>query len=203
MFVLPIMTQFVVLMVTLTAIGVKWIRSDVGITHNWLELMQENAHNNHVRSCAPVICVIRSNKLGLIQSDDYRIKDSPSSTTQINMDVPIHYQTIFRQPNKNFHRLFSFSYIIFKLTHVSKKIFTIKQICQDYSRRLQENFPAPKIKESPNLFTSFTAWHHAQVLAYYLDTRAREYARLFWRSCSIRGRSSHPLLTSVPSIMAW
>ena len=26
-------------------------------------------------------------------------------TTQ-NMDVPIHYQTIFRQPNENFHLLF-------------------------------------------------------------------------------------------------
>ncbi len=33
-------------------------------------------------------------------------ENSPPSTTQ-NMDVPIHYQTIFQQPNKNFHLLFS------------------------------------------------------------------------------------------------
>ncbi len=31
---------------------------------------------------------------------------SPMSTTQ-NMDVHIHYQTIFWQPNENFHLVFS------------------------------------------------------------------------------------------------
>ncbi len=71
------------------------------------------------------------------------------------------------------------SCIIFKFKHVSKKIFTIKQIYQDYfTRRLQKNFPASKINESSKLFTSFTARHHAKARAYHLDTRARIQAAL-------------------------
>ena len=56
--------------------------------------------------------------------------------------------------------LFLMHYLKFK--HVSTKIFTIKQTYQDYfTRRLQENFPAPQINEFPKLFTSFTEGHHA------------------------------------------
>ena len=49
---------------------------------------------------------------------------SPPSTTQ-NMDVPIHYQNIFWQPNENFHLLFSKYKLIYYLSYYYPIIYCL------------------------------------------------------------------------------
>ncbi len=76
--------------------------------------------------------------------------------------------------------------LFFKFKHVSKKIFTIKQIYQNYfTRRLHENFPAPKIYESQRCLLLLL--HDTMIFACFSLTRAREYARLFRIRCSVYG----------------
>ncbi len=67
----------------------------------------------------------------------------PSSITQ-NMNALTHYQTIFRQPNENFHLLFSCTETCFQeYLHINTDLLRL------YTNGLQGNFPATKNKRIP------------------------------------------------------